>query len=134
MLKRFLSLVLVGLLAHTLTVVAAPTTKTQGESDAQLQEKVRRKLARLGVGERARATIWLKDGTKIKGYISQTREADVVMRDRKTDVPTPVLYKDIAKVDDNRGHGTAKAIGIGAAVGVGTLLLLIAIAVAALDD
>lgn len=135
MMKRVLSVVLAGLLAQAQAAAATlPPATTQAAPEAQLLEKMHNKIARLGVGERARTTIWLKDGTKIKGYISQARETDVVIRDRKTDAPTPVAYQDIARVDNNRGHGTAKAIAIGAAVGVGTLLAIIAVAIATIDD
>jgi hypothetical protein len=133
MMKRFLTLFLAGLLAQTLPVATHASAKTQGERDAQVLEKVRRKIARLGVGERAKTTVWLKDGTKIKGYISQAREADLVVRDRKTDTPTPIFYQDIARVDDNRGHGTLKLIGIGAAIGGGIIVALALVAAATFD-
>ena len=136
MLKRFLSLVLIGLLTHALSgiSVAKPShAKPQGERDTQLMEKVRSKIARLGVGERARATVWLKDGSKFKGYISQARETDAVIRDRKTDAPTTVIYQDIARVDDNRGHGMLKAVAIGVAVGVGVIVTIAIIAASTFD-
>lgn len=134
MIKRFLSLALVGLLAHTLTTVAPTFARTQTDTDAQLQDKVRSKIARLGVGEKARVTVWLKDGSKVKGYISQARETDAVIRDRKTDEPTPVFYKDIAKVDDNRGHSTARNIALGVGIGAGAVLTVLAVLIASLDD
>jgi hypothetical protein len=127
--KRVLNVVLALLLANVPSLAG-----TQAETDAQLIDKVRSKIARLGVGEKAKATLRLKDGTKVKGYISQMRETDVVMRDRQTDQPTPVLFKDIAKVDDNRGHGTAKKVGIGIAIGAGAVLVVIAALIASLDD
>jgi hypothetical protein len=127
--KRVLNVVLALLLANVPSLAG-----TQAETDAQLIDKVRSKIARLGVGEKAKATLRLKDGTKVKGYVSQMRETDVVMRDRQTDQPTPVLFKDIAKVDDNRGHGTAKKVGIGVAIGAGAVLVVIAALIASLDD
>lgn len=127
--RRFLTVLLAVLLAHTPLLA-----RTQANTDAQLLDKVRSKIARLGVGEKAKATLRLKDGTKVKGYVSQVRETDVVIRDRKTDQPTPVLLTDIAKVDDNRGHGTAKKIGIGVAIGAGAVLIVIAAMIASLDD
>ncbi|HEV2707982.1 MAG TPA: hypothetical protein VGV59_18835 [Pyrinomonadaceae bacterium] len=127
--KRLLTVLLALLLAHVPSLA-----RTQTETDAQLLDKVRSKIARLGVGEKAKATLRLKDGTKVKGYVSQMRETDVVMRDRQTDQPTPVRFADIAKVDDNRGHGTAKKIGIGVAIGAGAVLVVIAALIASLDD
>jgi hypothetical protein len=96
-------------------------------------EKVKIKIAKLGVGSKAKATIRLTDGSKTKGYIAQAGEDSFVIRDRKTDVPTTIRYVDVAKVEENRGHSTARNIAIGVGIGVGALLLAIAISIAHLD-
>ena len=87
--------------------------------------------ANLGVGEKAKATITLKDGTKTKGYISRTGDDDFVMRDRKTDAATTIRYAAVQKVDSNRGHSTARNIAIG--IGGGALLAAIVIVLSHLD-
>ena len=89
--------------------------------------------ANLGVGEKAKATITLKDGTKTKGYISRTGDDDFVMRDRKTDAATTIRYADVQKVDTNRGHSTARNIAIGIGIGGGALLAAIVIVLSHLD-
>ena len=96
-------------------------------------EKVKIKIAKLGVGARAKATIRLKDGSKTKGYVAQAGDDNFVIRDRKTDAPTTISYSDVAKVEENRGHSTARNIAIGVGIGVGALLLAIAISIAHLD-
>jgi len=133
MTKRLLIVMLTLLLmnAHS---HAAFGVQAQTQADAQTLEQVRSKIARLGVGEKAKTTLRLKDGSKVKGYVAQIRETDVVIRDRQTDQPTPVLFRDIARVDDNRGHGTAKKIGLGVAIGAGAVLVVIAALIASLDD
>jgi hypothetical protein len=78
--------------------------------------------ARLGVGSKAKATVTLNDGSKVKGYIYNSADDDFVIRDRKTDAPTTIRYADVKSVADNRGHHNAKLVlilvGIGAAVTV----------------
>jgi hypothetical protein len=132
--RKYLIVALVALLLQSFTgprVVAA--AKTQGENEAQLLEQVKVKVARLGVGEKARVTVKFKDGTKLKGYISQAKDAEFVVRDRKTDAPSVVLYRDVARIDSNRGHSTARNVAIGTAIGVGSVLTVLAVLISTLD-
>ena len=132
MFRTFLSLVLAGLLAHGL--LPAQARATQSNDDAQTVEKVKLKVAKLGVGERARVTVRMKDGRKIKGFISQAGADDFTVRDRKTGDPTTVSYGDVIKVEDNRGHSTARNLGIGIGIGAGAFLAVLAIIFASLND
>ena len=83
-------------------------------------EHAKRSVAKLGVGSKARATITVNNGTKVKGYVYSAGDEEFVMRDRKTDTATTVRYADVKSVDDNRGHRNAMLavifVGIGAAV------------------
>lgn len=119
-----------SLVTSELAVVTKPATT--GQADPQT-EKVKIKIVKLGVGSKAKATIRHKDGSKTKGYIAQSGEDNFVIRDRTTDVPTTIRYADVAKVEENRGHSTARNIAIGVGIGVGALLLAIAISIAHLD-
>ena len=131
MLKTFLSLLIaVALWCGTST---QPVMAWQGTSQVPTVEQIKSKVARLGVGAKAKATIKLKDGTKVKGYVAQAGEDDFVMRDRKTDAPTTIRYADVLKVEGNRGHSTARNIAIGVAAGVGAVLAVIFITIAHLD-
>jgi hypothetical protein len=138
--RKYLACALVALLLQTFvgTPVAAAATlvaaKTQAERDAQTLEGVKAKVARLGIGEKARVTVKLKDGTKMKGYISQVKDDEFIVRDRKTDEPGVVRYRDVARVESNRGHSTARNIAIGTAVGAGSVLTVLALLIASLDD
>jgi hypothetical protein len=116
-----------------LAAVAKPATTRQADPQVATVEKVKIKIAKLGLGAKAKATIRLRDGTKTKGYIAQAGEDNFVIRDRKTDAPTTIRYMDVAKVEENRGHSTARNIGIGVAIGVGAFLAAIAISLAHLD-
>jgi hypothetical protein len=130
MIKLWLSLTLIYLLVFTAApVLARPRPRPQSDS----VEQIKMKLERIGIGEKARATVYLKNGTKLKGYIYQMGASDFVLKDKKTLAPTQILYIDVAKVESNRGHSRAKWIGIGAAIGVGAFLAILGISLAHLD-
>lgn len=130
--KQYLSVLLTLLLANA--VMAAPTLAAPSKpAQAQNVEQIKIKVARLGVGEKARATVHMKDGTKIKGYITEARDGEFVIRDRKTHEPRIVSYQDVVKVDKNSGHSTARNIAIGVAVGVGAVLVVLGILISQLD-
>ena len=105
----------------------------QGAAQTAASEQIKIQVAKLGVGEKAKATITLKDGKKAKGYISRVGDEDFVLRDRKTDAPTTFRYEDVAKIESNRGHSTAKHVGIGVGIGVGGFLTALLILIAHLD-
>jgi hypothetical protein len=136
--RKYLAFALVALLLQSFAgmpaAAAAVVAKTQAERDAQTLEEVKVKVARLGVGEKARVTVKFKDGTKLKGYISQVKDEEFIVRDRKTDAPTVVLYRDVARVESNRGHSTARNVAIGTAIGVGSVLTVLGLLLASLDD
>lgn len=131
MLKTYLNCFLAALLLMAplaSTAMAAPQRQQR-----TFAEEVKSKVAKLGTGSKAKATVWLANGTKIKGYVSQAGENDFVMRDRKTDVPTTVRYADVTKFERNNGHSTAKWVGLGVGVGAGAFLLIVLASIAALD-
>jgi len=109
---------------------AAWQTSSQLSTSAQIKSKV----LKLGVGEKAKATATLKDGTKIKGYIAGSSAEDFVIRDRHTDAATTLRYDDVKKLESNRGHSTAKHLGIGIGIGAGALIGILLIIFASLDD
>ena len=126
------SVSLVSLLALLFTF-AQPVVGQQSEKQEMTAEQVKSKVAKLGVGEKAKATVKLKDGTKTKGYVGQAGENNFVIRDRKTNAPTTIRYADVAKVEANRGHSTARNIAIGVGIGAGALLAIIAMVLSHLD-
>ncbi|MGH9944812.1 MAG: hypothetical protein ACRD9R_20885 [Pyrinomonadaceae bacterium] len=135
MFRKSMALVLSVLLAQAVATAAPAASNAPIAQDAQeAGEQVKSKVARAGIGEKAKVTVKLKDGTKIKGYISQAREVDFIVRDRKTDQPSIVRYGDVAKLENNRGHSTAKAVTIGVIAGVGAVLAVLGILFATLDD
>jgi hypothetical protein len=128
MLRTLLSCLILGPLV--LGAVSQPRAAQQGKQAAATVEEIKIAITKLGVEAKAKATIRLKDGTKTKGYVAQTGEENFVMRDRKTDAPTTIRYADVSKVEENRGHSTARNIAIGVAVGVGAVIAVLAILIA----
>jgi hypothetical protein len=116
-----------------LATLTMPVTAQQRNSETAPLDKVKAKVAKLGVGEKAKATVILKDGTKKKGYIAQAGNDDFVLRDRKTDAPTTIGYSNVAKVESNKGHSTARNLGIGIGIGAGAFLAILLISIAHLD-
>lgn len=115
-----------------LTTLSIPVAAQQNSPQPPI-EKVKAKVAKIGIGEKAKATVHLKDGTKKKGYIGQAGSEDFVLRDRKTDEPTTFRYADVAKVDSNRGHSTARNLGLGIGIGAGAFLGILMLAIASMD-
>jgi len=126
---------LTSLLASVIFVasISVPVVAQQSNSQGTALEMVKAKVAKLGVGAKAKATVILKDGTKKKGYIAQAGGDDFVLRDRKTDSPTTISYSDVSKVESNKGHSTARNLGIGIGIGAGAFLAILLIAIAHLD-
>ena len=105
----------------TLLLILTPIAHVAAQTDTNLMH-VKKNVAKLGVGSKAKATVTLNNGTKVKGYVYSAGDEDFVVRDSKTDSPTTIRYADVKNVDDNRGHRNAKLavlfVGIGAAVAV----------------
>jgi len=119
-----------GFLAVLLLLAPLAQFTAAGQTQTQTLDKAKSQVAKLGVGSKARATIKLNDGTRVKGYVYSASDEDFVIRDRNTDAPTTVRYADVKSVDDNRGHSVARnvliAVGIGAAVTIAAVFAAIA--------
>ena len=116
-----------------LTSISMRVVAQQKTAPVTPVETVKAKVAKIGIGEKAKATVYLKDGTKKKGYIGQAGDDNFVLRDRKTDAPTTISYSDVRKVESNRGHSTARNLGLGIGIGAGAFLAILLLAIASLD-
>lgn len=133
MFNKYLSLSLAVLLTHALIAAPALLARPHGGLQAQSVEQIKIKVAKLGVGAKARATVRFKDGSKLKGYVAEVRDNEFVFRDRQTDEPRIISYQDVAKVESNRGHSLARNLGIGIAIGAGAVLAILFGIIAAED-
>lgn len=133
MLRRFVCFLLIGLFLMTPAVLTA-SAKPQKQETVVSTEQIKMQVAKLGVGEKARGTITLKDGSKVKGYVHRAGDDDFVIRDRKTGAATTIRYTDVTKVKADRGHSTAKHLGLGIGIGAGAFLGILLLVFAHLDD
>lgn len=126
---RTLSWLIAGLL------LLGPALQTANAQDKQTStiDQVKIQVAKLGVGDKARATITTKDGAKIKGYVYRAGDDDFVIRDRKTDAATTIRYTDVAKIERNKGHSLARNMLIGVGIGAGSVIAAIFILIARAD-
>ena len=103
-----------------LVPIAQVTAQKQTQTLTQKSvERVKKSIAKIGVGSRAKATITLYDRTKVKGYIYSVGDDDFVVRDSKTDSPTTVRYADVMDVNDKSNNNLLiglVAAGVGAAI------------------
>jgi hypothetical protein len=112
--------------------VGQTLAQTPGQDDAKAVEKIKLKISKLGVGEKARAQITLRDGQKMKGYISSAGASEFSFTEKTTGKTTTVAYTDVVSVK-KPGLSTGAKIGIGVAIGVGALAILAAVVVHSLN-
>ena len=123
MFRKYISILFIVLVVNLLGVFPV-IASTKEEKEAQFAEKVKANIAKLGTGKDARVEVKLKDGTKLKGYVSKIDDESFVVTDAKTGTETTVLYPQTKQIKGNNLNTGAKiAIGIG--IGVGATLLFI---------
>lgn len=125
MFKKSFAIILACLLVQMLCVQPA-TAKSKEEKQAQLTQKVKTGILKLGVGRDARVEIKLQDKTKLAGYISEVKDDSFIITDPKTSATTTVAYSDVTQVKGhNLSTGSKIAIGIGIGVAIALITMLI---------
>ena len=122
MIKKYLSIVLIGLL-----VFSANTSLIFAQTNTADAEKIKADVMKRGTNEKKSVRVKMLNGTKLKGYISQIGEDSFTLTDSKTKQPTVIAYRDAAKVEGRGLAGGAK-IGIIVAAAAGATLLVLYIA------
>jgi hypothetical protein len=114
----------------SLLLILAPIAHVAAQTQTNF-EHVKKNVAKLGVGSKAKGTINLKNDTKVKGYVYSAGDEDFVMRDSKTDSPTTIRYAEVLKVDDHRGHRNSDKAFLIVVLGAGIALAAIIGSIAA---
>jgi hypothetical protein len=129
---KIVSWLMAGLLSLAPALQTA-NARSQNNNQTSSIDQVKIQVAKLGIGDKARATITTRNGVKTKGYVFSAGDDDFVIRDRKTDAPTTIRYTDVARIERNQGHSMARNVLIGVGIGAGALLAAIFITIRHLD-
>ena len=125
MFRKIASTILAISVCATLSLQSV-SAGTKAKEEAQLAQKVRAGIAKLGVGKDARVEVKLRDKTRLTGYVTEAREDSFILADPKTGTVTTVAYPDVTQVKrHNLSTRTKVVIGVAIAVGVGILLYLV---------
>ena len=100
MFKKYLNLILAILLIN-LSLTTFALGETTAEKEAKFAEKVKTQIIKLGTGKESKVEVKLKDGTKLKGYVSQVNENSFIVTDEKTGTSTEVSYPQAKQVKGN---------------------------------
>lgn len=112
MFKKYLTLIL-AILVINLSLGATVFADTKEDKAAKFADKVKANIIKLGTGKDAKVQVKLKDGTKLKGYVSQISDDKFVVVDEKTGNATEVPYPNAKQVKGNNLSTGAKiAIGL----------------------
>ena len=95
MFRKYVSLTLVGLL---LNLTFYSTAMANTEKDAKFAEKVKANINKLGTGKDAKVEIKLKDGTKLKGYVSEVKDSGFVLTNEDTGISNEIPYLQVKQV------------------------------------
>ncbi len=120
MLKRTLAALLACLLLSFVCVVPS-AAGTQTGKEEELARKVKAQIKKLGTGSKAQVEVKLKDGTTLKGHVSEISDNDFVVADKKG-TGTKVGYAKVKEVKTNNPFADRK-IWIALAV-IPTVLIL----------
>lgn len=113
-------------IAVALTAIVSCLTATaqaQGELGGQAQGQpdraasVRAKMRKIGVGERSVVRVKLKDGTELRGYLSQIENDSFTITEKATNKATSAYYGDVLSLK-GKGLSTSTKVLIGVGIGV----------------
>ena len=115
------------MLGAALLLGASGAQKVFAKAGVDSVEEVRTKVARLGVGEKARAEVRLRDETKLTGYVSRAGEQSFDITEEKTGVRIEIAYTDVVQVKKLGGgmSGTTKAIIWGGVAATAAVVLYV---------
>lgn len=119
MFKRMLAIILTGVLL-TMAVGPGPVnaqSAPEAVHDDSRAAQVRMDVLKMGVGEKARVQVKLRDFSKLKGYIGDSTEDSFTVVDSKNGYNQKVSYANVDKVKKaGNGFSTRSWIILGAVV------------------
>ena len=122
MLKKIISVLLIGFVMNL--AVVATFAQTKEEKDAKFALKIKANVEKLGTGTDSKIEVKLKDGTKIMGYVSEIKEKEFAVMDSKAGQQIPVSYTNVKQVK-GKNSSTNTLIGVGLGIGAAIIILII---------
>ncbi len=119
MFGKYLSVILIGLL---LNLTCYPTAAAKAENDGEFAGKVKTNVAKLGTGRNAKIKVKLKDGSKLKGYVSELKDSSFVVVNEKSGTETEVEFVQVKQVK-GQNYSNGEKIFFRASIIIGVLLL-----------
>ena len=114
------------ILVINLSLSSVAFAETKEEKEAKFADNVKINVVKLGTGKEARVEVKLKDGTKIKGYISEINDNGFVVVNDKTGTSTEIPYPQAKQVKGNNlSTGVKIAIAVGIIVAVSFLIVAV---------
>ena len=122
MFKKYVTLTLT-VLTISLFLFFSAFAQTQNDKDSRLVLNVKNTVAGVGTERNRKIKITLKDGTKLKGYITEIKDDYFALLDTKTGKVTSVQYSQVVEAKRNGLPTYAKAL-IGGGILAGSLIVL----------
>lgn len=118
-----------------LTIVLAPFGPTAHGQQQSLHasETTRAEVERRLSKKEERVKVKLRNGSQVKGRITQTSDTGFTLTDEKTGSRTDLAYADVLDVE-GRGMSKTKKVAIGVGIGVGIFAAVVAYALTHIWD
>lgn len=118
MLKKSISIAVIIALINLAGAVSA-FAGSNSEKERSRAIRVRESIRKLGMGERAKVKVRLKNKAQIEGYVSDIGEDSFTVVASETGQPAVIEYRQVKKVKGgNLSTGAKIAIGFGIAAAV----------------
>ena len=123
MFRKYVSLMLAILIINLACGVTAFASNSNDEKEDKIAEKLKTKITKIGTGADAKIIVKLKDGTKIKGYVTEITDDSFTVMNKKTNVPAKILYSQAKQVYSNNPQTGLVIFGI--VGGIASIIALI---------
>lgn len=123
MFRKYVSLTMAILVINLACGLPILASGSNDEKEAKFVKKVKTEVSKLGTGSEARVEVKLKDGTKIKGYVTEITDASFTVMNEKTNSATKIPYPQAKQVKGNNlSNGAKFAIAVGIIAGLIAIL------------
>jgi hypothetical protein len=122
--KKPLTIILIGLLVF-LASGGQTLARSFGKDKALTVEQIKAKIAKLGIGKKAKAQIKLRTGEKIKGFVSSAGDDSFAFTEHDSKQTKTIAYADVVEVKKSGGLSTGAKIAIGLGIGVVVLAFVV---------